>query len=439
MHILQVNSYDIGGGAERIAQYLHRGIQERGHASHFAVGTKLGDEHDVLPIPNDAGRNVWERGWSAAGASLLRHHMGGAAVAYRVATVGNPRRFGDYVKGVEDFNFPATRHLLDLSPQQPDLLHLHNLHGNYFDLRALADLSRHVPIVITLHDAWMLSGHCAHSFDCERWRTGCGQCPDLHIYPPVRHDSTAYNWRRKRDIYAGSQLYVATPCQWLMNKAQQSMLQPAMVQARVIPNGVDCQIFHPADQQLARQALGIPPDARVCLFVGHGVRKNPWKDYAMIEAAIHACNEREILCLCLGEKGETRRTGRATIRFIEPRSNVHEVARYYQAADLYLHAARTDTFPTVVLEALACGTPVIATSVGGIPEQIDEGRTGFLVPLGDTVAMAARIGQVLDDDGLRRQMSEAAVDSVQRHFTVRRMVDDYIDWYAEILQARGMH
>src|SRR5262245_59012697 len=118
--------------------------------------------------------------------------------------IGQPHRWLQIRCGYEDFNFPASWHLLDLPPERPDILHCHNLHGSYFDLRALPWLSQQVPVVLTLHDAWLLSGHCAHSFDCQRWQTGCGQCPDLAIPPAIRRDATAYNWRRKRDVYTKS-------------------------------------------------------------------------------------------------------------------------------------------------------------------------------------------------------------------------------------------
>lgn len=398
----------------------------------------MGEDAHVLQLPNAASWDTWGRVWAGLGKNLLKQHRSGADMAYRIATLSNPRRFIDYLQGIEDYNAPSTHHLVDLPPERPDVVHLHNLHGGYFDLRALAELSQQVPVVVTLHDAWLLSGHCAHSFDCERWRSGCGSCPDLHIYPAVRRDATAYNWRRKGNIYARSALYVATPCHWLMDKVQQSMLQPAIVRARVIPNGVDTKVFHPDDKQLARAELGLPPDARICLFVGHGIRNNMWKDYAMIEAAIRELGDSDVYCLCLGETGDTQHVGAATIRFIEPQHDPRQIARYYQAADVYLHAARADTFPTVVLEALACGTPVIATAVGGIPEQIEDGQTGFLVISGDSVMMAARLRSLLADDEVRCRMGVAAACVARERFNMQRMIDEYIHWYHEIVQLRGV-
>jgi len=109
------------------------------------------------------------------------------------------------------------------------------------------------------------------------------------------------------------------------------------------------------------------------------------------------------------------------------------VAWSHQAADLYLHPARADTFPTTVLEALACGTPIVASAVGGIPEQVIEGRTGFLVPVGDARALAERVLDLLADDGLRVRMGRLAAEDAARRFGRERMAGEYLAFYEEIL------
>ena len=96
--------------------------------------------------------------------------------------------------------------MLDALPAPPDIIECHNLHGGYFDLRALPWLSRQAATVLVLHDAWLLSGHCAHSFDCDKWQTGCGACPDLSIEPALRRDGTAHNWTVKQGVYAQSRV-----------------------------------------------------------------------------------------------------------------------------------------------------------------------------------------------------------------------------------------
>src|SRR6266536_1668921 len=291
------------------------------------------------------------------------------------ASLSDPQKWIDYHLGIEDFHFPGTSQLLAMTAPIPDVIHTHNLHGDYFDLRVLAGISQQIPLIMTLHDAWLLSGHCAHSFSCERWRTGCGHCPDLMIYPSVQRDATGYNWRRKREIYARSRLHVATPSRWLMGKVEASMLAPAVVEARVLPNGVDLHTFRPMDKRLARAQLGIDPAARVLLATGVMLRQNRWKDYATLRQAVTQVaaqlEGQDVLLIALGEQAPPERVDRTEIRFVPFQEDPGHVATYYQAADIYVHAALADTFPTGVLEALGCGTPVVATRVGGIPEQID--------------------------------------------------------------------
>jgi glycosyltransferase involved in cell wall biosynthesis len=341
---------------------------------------------------------------------------------------------------VEDLEFPGTAHLLELGGHGPDILHAHNLHGAYFDLRMLPRLSQQVPVLLTLHDAWLLSGHCAHSFGCERWKTGCGHCPDLTIYPAVERDATASNWRRKCDIFSRSRLYVSTPSQWLLRKVEQSILAPAILEARVIPNGVDVEVFHPVHQLEARSSLGIPPDSRVLLTVGVNVRESIWRDFQMLRESVTSAsqhlNGQELMLILLGEGAPPGLFGSAQVRSVPFQQNAEEVARYLQAADIYIHPARADTFPLGVLEALACGTPVIATAVGGIPEQVEDAGDGFLVDPGDASGMTDRILRLLRDDHLRGNMQLQAAVHARKQYGVERQVDAYLDWYQELARDK---
>ena len=459
---MQVSTADVLGGAERIAWNLFETYRARGHDSYLAVGRKSSGDSAVLHMANDSAGGRWGRFWWGVhhrmqpryARSFLARRL--CRAAHRLAEPGG---LIDSWRGIEDFRFPGTRQLLDLSPRPPAVVHCHNLHGKYFDLRVLPEHSRRVPVVLTLHDAWLLAGHCAHSFECERWRAGCGDCPDLSIYPPVRRDVTAFNWQRKRAIFAASRLYVATPCRWLMSKVERSMLAPAMVEGRVIPNGVDLTVFKPADKQAVRRAIGLPADAAILLFSGYGLRKNPWKDYETIHAAVRQVAQRHadrgLLFIALGATGPTEHVAGAEIRLVPFDADARTVARYYQAADIYVHAARADTFPNSVLEALACGTPVAATATGGIPEQIkpwplangfgprgatcdESSATGLLVPQCDPSALAAGIVLLLDDDFLRLRMAANAAADARSRFGLQRQADAYLNWYTEILDAREL-
>ena len=209
------------------------------------------------------------------------------------------------------------------------------------------------------------------------------------------------------------------------------------MESRVIPNGIDLSVFHPVDKQYARRELRIATEEKVVLFIANGIRKNLWKDYKMMRTAVALVSAKlskeRILFIALGEDSPPEQIGNSTIRFIPYIRDPKLVALYYQSADVYIHAARADTFPNTVLEALACGTPVVATNVGGIPEQIEHGKTGFLVSVGDAVTMANFIQILLENQNINQQMSELAVKTVQHRFSLERMIDNYLEWYKEIL------
>jgi glycosyltransferase involved in cell wall biosynthesis len=442
LNIVLVNSSDRGGGAEKIATEMLRHLVAQGRQAWLTVGRRQTIDERVVQLQNDVEPGGLAGLCSRLGARLQRASVNGS-LSRRVANlisnrVAEPMRSVRALLGHEDFDFPCTRSLLNVGPVSADLVHCHNLHGGYFDLRFLADLSHRLPVVLTMHDAWLLSGHCAHSFACDRWKAGCGQCPDLTIYPEIRRDATAYNWRRKRDIYAASRLYVATPSRWLMDKVEQSMLAPAIEQARVIPNGIDISLYCPGDRRTARQRLGLPMQAKIVMFAANGIRRNQFKDFETLRAALAKLGESalcdRVLCIALGEDSPSERYGAVEIRFIPYQTDEAVVVDYYRAADVYVHAARADTFPTTVLEAAACETPVIATAVGGIVEQIQDEVTGFLVPPGDPDALARRMQQLLADDAGRESMGRRAAERAAQMFDVRRMVDDYVGWYSTIIE-----
>jgi glycosyltransferase involved in cell wall biosynthesis len=441
LRVLQVSTADRRGGAEQVAWNLFDALRARGHASWLAVGEKLSADPDVLPLPNDSSRSGWSRFWRrlADGQSSISGRRFTSPFRRVAGALADPAARLDYYRGREDFRFPGTRRLFALTPETPDIVHLHNLHGGYFDLRLLPSLCERSPVVLTLHDAWLLSGHCAHSLGCERWRSGCGDCPDLSLYPAVRRDSTAWNWQRKRQIFAQSRLHIATPSRWLMDMVEHSILSPGIVDARVIPNGVDISRFRPGDRRAARASLGLPSDTPLLLTTGIALGRNDWKDVAALTASLVDLAEMRpatpATLVVLGtEEGEVPLAGALDVRFAGLEPDPGTVADYYRAADVYVHPSRADTFPLAVLEALASGTPVVASSVGGIPEQVEDGRHGFLVPPGDHRNLAAAIARLLDDEEARARMSSEGRRRALECFDLERQVDAYLDWYEMLLE-----
>lgn len=446
LRVLQVNLRDIQGGAAQVAWNLHHAYLARDLDFYMVVSRKFSDDNHVFLIQHEKYkplivrciRKLGRRAEALSPRIRGMGHLGG----FLISITDIPRKL-NLCLGIEDFYAPGTPHLLDMIPQPVDILQLHNLHKDwindgkeYFDLRALPLLSHRVPIVLTLHDAWLLSGHCAHSLGCSRWLSGCGNCPDLSSYPALCRDNTAYNWKRKAEIYRQCCLNIITPSQWLMDKVKRSILSPSITSSRVIPNGVDLSIFHPGKEE--KRTLGLPADAHVLLFTADGIRVNKYKDFETLRQAIAMVGDcvPRVIFVALGEKGPSEQVGQAELRFVPYQKDPAFVARYYRSADIYVHAARADTFPNTVIEALACGTPVVATHVGGISEQINEGETGFLTPIGDPQVMASRIEQLLTDRDLRIRMGKAAAQDASFRFDLSLQVDKYLNYYQDILKQQ---
>ncbi len=439
--ILQANVFDTRGGAARIAWYLHRAYQDMGRQSFMAVGVKFSDDPHVLALPNNARRGLWagplrdlEHELILRGVRLL------PGLARSLSYLAEPGRFLDKRAGREDFAYPATREVLELAPARPGILHAHVLHSGWFDLRELPRLSRELPTVVTMHDEWLATGHCAYAGDCGRYLSGCGSCPDLSAYPPVRRDATAFNWQRKRDILARCRLHVATPSRWLLDRLLAAFPEWEPT-ARVVRNGVDLGVFRPDDRRADRAALGIAPEERVVLYMAHGGRDNARKGFdtarqAFLRAA--ARSDASMLMLCLGGSDPEEGGGNWRIRSTGFVAGMDLVARHYRAADVFLHSAAQDNYPNTVLEAQACGTPVVAMAVGGVPEQVLDGQTGRLVPAGDAEAMADILAGLLDDPRGREAMGWRAAAVARDRHGVRRMAGEYLDWYAE-LADRAAH
>ena len=443
LKIAQVSPRDIAGGAEKIAFDLFQSYMCSGYDAKLFVGDKLSTDPNVITLPNDKNRNLLARFWASntGPVKAFKCRIPGAVKLARYFTyMSEPRRLLDELCGHEDFNYPGTRCLMSMAGWKPDIVHCHNLHGGYFDLRALPEISHRVPVIITLHDAWTFSGHCAHSFDCDRWKSGCGNCPYLSIYPRVRRDATAYNYKVKDDIYKKSQLYITAPSKWLLDRAKLSIMRPGIVQAKLIPNGTDLKIFHPGDRLEARRQLKLPEDAYILLFIANSIRKNIWKDYETLRNAFSLLAksycDKQLIFLALGEESPPEKIGNAWIKFIPYEKNPAIMSLYYQASDVYVHAARVETFGNTIVEAMACGIPVVATAVGGIPEIVDPGVTGYLTPCGDAGSMAERIDLLLSDEARRDNMGERAAQKAAREYDLEMCANRYLCWYREILGNR---
>jgi glycosyltransferase involved in cell wall biosynthesis len=324
----------------------------------------------------------------------------------------------------------------DCAALAPDVLTVHGPTYGYLSPLALPALSQRFPSVLVLHDMLNFTGHCSHSFDCSRWRTGCGRCPKLDVEPRVRRDATAFAWRLKDWNYGRCRFAVVAPSTWIAELARASMLGRFPVHH--VPHGVDTEIYRPLDREACRSALGIPAGRRVVLFVAANLSR-PLKGADLLVTALQALPaslRRELTLLLVGNRGEAvaQAAGVDTIDLGFVASDQLK-AMCFSAADVYVHPARAEVFGYVIAEAMACGTPTAAFAVGGIPDLVRPGISGALAPPEDAAALARAIAVILEGTPAERASLRAStVALAAREFALTLQAERYLALY-RTLQA----
>lgn len=287
----------------------------------------------------------------------------------------------------------ATRRLIAFCREyKPDLIHLHNLHGCYLNHRLLFGFLKRsgLPVVWTLHDCWAFTGHCAY-YDyvaCTRWQTGCSHCPQRTGYP-VRAwvDGCARNYRRRRKLFTSlDRLALVTPCAWLKEQVGASFLKA--VPTQVIYNGVNRNLFQPTAGDLRRRH-GIGARYLALAVASEWEERKGPQFLAPLAEALGPAYQ----VVALGMTEAQIATLPAGVMGVPATASTAELAQWYSAADCLINPTLEDNMPMVNLEALACGTPVVAFATGGCPEAIDE-SCGAIVPKGDVQAMAKAVRSI---------------------------------------------
>lgn len=326
------------------------------------------------------------------------------------------------------FSHHATKKLIRfLETYRPDVLHLHNLHGWYLNLPMLFHYikANDIPVVWTLHDCWAFTGQCAHFLfvGCDKWRTSCGSCPQKNRYPQSWIDRSEYLLEEKKILFTGiKNLTIVTPSQWLAELVQQSFLNEYPVQ--VIPNGIDLEVFYP-QKQCIRSQFGLE-SKRIVLGVSLGWDSRKGID-TFIELSQRLSTEYQIILV-----GTDERTEKSLPSSILPFRRTHdcaELAALYSAADVFVNPTREDNFPTVNLEALACGTPVITFNSGGSAESIDQ-NCGCAVQTDDISAMQSEIERVCTTS----PYSQAACRERAKGFNANEQFEKYISLYETLFE-----
>ena len=316
-------------------------------------------------------------------------------------------------------SFNDTKKLIrKIEEYNPDVIHLHNLHGYYINVKYLFDYLKvcRKPVVWTLHDCWAFTGHCCH-FDlakCEKWKEGCYDCVLKSSYPSsLILDRSKFNFKEKMRLFTAlDNVIIVTPSQWLANLVKQSYLSKYPI--KVINNGIDTDIFKPTQSDF-REKYGLE-NKKVILGVSSLWNKNKGVD-DFIKLADELDDNCKIVLV-----GEVQQSLPEKILALGRTDSREDLAKIYTMADVFVNPTYEDTYPTVNLEAQACGTPVISYKTGGSPECVDM-RYGSAVEQGDISALVSEIN---------RDFTKIKVDSSS--FDKNKKYTEYIELYKSLIE-----
>ncbi|HEX2866163.1 MAG TPA: glycosyltransferase [Ignavibacteriales bacterium] len=400
MNIKHINTFDSIGGAAKVAYRLAEEQFRRGHSSGMLAGAKRSSSAN-FPV-----HEVFEK---QAGEFFPLER-----------------------EGLQYYSFQMSHQLINNSElRKADLLHLHNIHGGYFNPFSLVLLSTIKPVVWTLHDMHSITGHCAHSLDCDKWEKNCGGCPGLEIYPSIPVDRTARLLKEKKVIYDNSFFNVVAPSYWLKSKLEKSILRNHY--AEVIHNGIDSGLFRPLNKKEVRKKYKIPENISIVGCVAHGGIENEWKGGYYITEILKSIVLKypDTVFLNIGTSGQSQDPHIINIPFVEDEAKLSEI---YSLLDVFLFTSIAENCPLVILEALSCGVPIVTFNTGGIPELVRNGLDGYVTGYKNTAEAISSLEVILSEKNKRTEFGNNARESALKHFDHGIIASKYEDVYKKTIE-----
>ena len=311
--------------------------------------------------------------------------------------------------------FETIKFVSKLKSLHPDVIHIHNLHSSYLNIpiffKYLANCD--AKIVWTLHDCWSFTGHCPHfeHISCYKWEDGCHACKLYKEYPYSSFDNSSYMYALKKDYFTKvKNLTIVTPSRWLLNYVKRSFLKGYPIE--VINNGIDLSRFHGIGERVLLLGVSMVWDNEKGLDVFIDLANRlPYENYSIV---------------LVGTDEEVDEYLPSNIISIHRTNSIEELIEIYSAADVFVNPTRIDTVPTVNIEALACGTPVITFNTGGSPEVIDE-KSGLVT---ESKTVESTLNAICKIGRKTSHIEECCVRRSQQ-FSLERMADKYIAIFHE--------
>lgn len=338
--------------------------------------------------------------------------------------------------GLPDFLTPELFFHLYLKELDYDLYHFHDI-STAFSPIAFRWIAKNKPVVWTFHDCSPFTAGCIYPMDCNKFHKRCGNCPQVSEWPlltPI--DLTGYMQDYKRTTAIQNLFQPVTPSEWLASEAMKSGM--FNFKPQVIHNSVNLSIFKPIEKNTIRRVLGLPTDKFIVMINSISL-KNKYKG---VIHSITALRELSIInnkpyILSIGKLDlEATEFSGLDVKFLGYIENDQLLAQYYAAADVFLFPTLADNLPNVILETMACGTPTIAFSTGGVPEMIDHNITGWLTTPKNIKGLIEGLKVSMISKDKVKKWAYNGINKVRQDFNEEKMLSSYIDLYEKVIQKR---
>ena len=339
----------------------------------------------------------------------------------------------EYYTGLQNVLSPVLVFLLSFKHiRKCDVVHFQMVQSSYFSLGMIRYFAKHKTVFWTLHDPWPLTGHCVHpvTSKCERWRIGCGQCPNLKATFPVPFDATAIMHRLKRSAFTDIDINLVVASDFMADMVAQSMMfKRANVEK--IPFGIDDSVFLRKEKVSIRKRLAIPLEDIVIFF---RAASSEFKGIDCIRAALDRLDGNHKTLLTVNEKGLLENL-QSKYRILEYGwvEDDELLSDLYSACDIFLMPSRAESFGMMAIEAMACRVPVIAFDNTALSETVNYGAAGVLVEDGDSIALAQEIERLSADFSVREALALKGYQHVMENYTISKYFEESYSCYVKCL------
>jgi glycosyltransferase involved in cell wall biosynthesis len=396
LNIIHINTDDCSGGAAKVARDLMKIQIENGHNVKLLVGEKKNSFERIIEIPKHSNK-------------ILRF-------------LNNAQKKRGWIDIFHSSHF----NLFKMKEfKEADIVHLHNLHGGYFSYLSIIKISKMKKVVWSLHDCQAFTGHCSYSLECERWKNGCGSCPDLTIYPKLNIDSTKILIKLKKNIYKKSKIEVVALSEWLKKQVEKSILKNQKI--NLIYNGIDDTIYHPYNKVEVRNEFNLPLNKIIVMFSANLGIANPFKGGGFARTLIDENNDKSMLFINIGgDKDEKISENCWNVSYIK---DSMKMAKYFSASDIYLYPSIADNCPLVALEAMACNTSILTFNTGGIPELVTHLKNGYIANYKDLDDLKKGLNFLIDEIKTHKNENFSSIKKNSNEYNLNLMYTKYLNIY----------